>query len=152
MKNDDAPKVVYIYHNEIDATGDSRKSESRTFEAVEQTVLYLHKMIKKLNAFNVYQIWITADHGFIFNERALQDADREDAPKGEGFGDIDPRFVLGKIGQLPLSNTSDMSTDLKLTLPTATNRFRKQGSGVQYNHGGASLQELIERDAIPKTD
>ena len=98
-------------------------------------------MLSYLNNFNVYQIWITADHGFIFNERALKDVDREDPPKD--IGEIHSRFVMGKTGKINLSDTTDFTTDLKLTLPNTTNRFRKQGSGAQYVHGGASLQELI---------
>ena len=141
LQNDSEPKVVYIYHNEIDSVGDAQKSESRTFEAVESTITQLQKILSYLNNFNVYQIWITADHGFIFNERALKDADREDAPKD--IGEIHSRFVLGKTGAVHLSDTTDLKTDLKLTLPNTTNRFRKQGSGTQYVHGGASLQELI---------
>ena len=141
LKNDNEPKIVYIYHNEIDSVGDAAKSESRTFEAVENTLIQLQKMLSYLNNFNVYQIWITADHGFIFNERALKDVDREDPPKD--IGEIHNRFVMGKTGKINLSDTTDFTTDLKLTLPNTTNRFRKQGSGAQYVHGGASLQELI---------
>ncbi len=141
LENDEDPKVVYIYHNEIDETGDSKKSESRSFESVESTILYLHRVLKKLNSLNVYQIWITADHGFIYNERKLRDSDYEDLPKIAGETDI--RFVLSKTGTINLSDTTNLETDVKITLPRGINRFRKQGSSMQYVHGGTSLQELI---------
>jgi uncharacterized protein (TIGR02687 family) len=141
LQNEGESKVVYIYHNEIDNVGDDIKSENRTFEAVENTVLHLHKLLKKLNNLNIYQIWITADHGFIFNDRALKEADIEDAPKD--LGEVHSRFILGKKGAINVSNTTDLKTNLRLTLPNTINRFKKQGSGKQYVHGGASLQELI---------
>jgi uncharacterized protein (TIGR02687 family) len=141
LENENAPKVVYVYHNEIDETGDSTKSENRSFESVESTILHVHKLIKKLNSLNVYQIWVTADHGFIYNERKLKDSDYEELPKIEG--DTDIRFVLAKSGTINVSDTTNLQTDLKLTLPSGINRFKKQGSSRQYVHGGASLQELV---------
>ena len=32
---------------------------------------------------------------------------------------------------------------MKVALPKSVNRYKRQGSGVQYVHGGASIQELI---------
>lgn len=141
LKNDDEPKIVYVFHNEIDETGDSKKSESRSFEAVENTIQQLIKILSYLSNFNVYQIWITADHGFIYNERKLRDKDYEDLPKIAGETDI--RFVLSKTGDINLCDTTNLKTDVKITLPNGINRFRKQGSSMQYVHGGISLQELI---------
>ena len=44
---------------------------------------------------------------------------------------------------MDLKNTTNLDTDLKIVIPKAINRFRKSGSGIQFVHGGASLQELI---------
>ena len=58
-------KVVYVYHNVIDAIGDTRKTERRTFDAVEDAVEDLAALVKSVHAtYNVRHVYITADHGF----------------------------------------------------------------------------------------
>ena len=39
--------VVYIYHNRIDSIGDKRDSEERVFEAVEDALQDLIRIVKK---------------------------------------------------------------------------------------------------------
>jgi len=66
MKRDEArefikgQRVVYIYHNVIDARGDSASTESETFEAVADCISELIKLVKfcvdKLNAGKVWAI------------------------------------------------------------------------------------------------
>jgi PglZ domain len=67
--------VVYIYHNLIDITGDKRDSEERVFEAVADTIDYLIKLIKKLTGANANNIIITADHGFIYQHRSIENSE-----------------------------------------------------------------------------
>ena len=67
--------VIYIYHNRIDATGDKRESEDRVFEAVEETLLELIRLIKKLTGANVNNMLVTSDHGFIYQNRAIEESD-----------------------------------------------------------------------------
>ena len=43
----------------------------------------------------------------------------------------------------PLSNTTKFKDDLFVTIPSSTNRYKKQGVGHQFVHGGGSLQEVI---------
>ena len=69
-------KVVYVYHNVIDAIGDTRNTERRTFDAVEDAVQELAALVKSVHAtYNVRHVYITADHGFLYNARTLADAD-----------------------------------------------------------------------------
>jgi hypothetical protein len=42
-----------------------------------------------------------------------------------------------------LSKASSVKSDFILTIPKAINRYKRQGHGVLYVHGGASLQEMI---------
>ena len=67
--------VVYVYHNQIDATGDKKESEGRVFDAVEDTLEELIKIIKKLVAANATNLLVTSDHGFIYQDRILEDSD-----------------------------------------------------------------------------
>jgi uncharacterized protein (TIGR02687 family) len=142
--------VVYIYHNRIDATGDKRETEERTFEAVEEALQELLKIVKKLVAANANNLIVTADHGFIYQNRAL---DESDFAGEEATGDTvllrDRRFVVG----MGLNeNTSlkkftaaqlGLEGDLEFQIPKSINRLRLKGSGSRYVHGGASLQEVV---------
>jgi len=142
--------VVYVYHNRIDKTGDTRDTEWQVFEAVEDTLDELIKIIKKLYAANASNIIVTADHGFIYQNRKL---DESDFSSIEATGDAvlfrDRRFVLGKnlktnpslkkfdAGQLGLAG------DVEVQLPKSINRLRRQGSGSRFVHGAATLQEIV---------
>ena len=142
--------VIYVYHNQIDATGDKRDAEDRVFEAVEETLQTIIKIIKKLAGANANNMIVTADHGFIYQHRAL---DESDFSGGEAAGDTillkDRRFVVGKgLKEQPGLRTfapADLGLegDLEIQVPKSINRLRKSGAGSRYVHGGASLQEVI---------
>lgn len=144
-------RLVYLYHDWIDAVGDKKRTEYETFTASSRAIEDLKRMIKKLNGWNVYHILVTADHGFLFNYNTLTESSREDLPKTEGYCREHVRFVVGEEFQgkvdgylFNLNDTTNIDSDLKVAVPRAINRYRKQGNvGVQFVHGGASLQELI---------
>ena len=143
-------KIVYIYHNVIDAVGDDRKTEHRTFEEVERAIKELVPMIKKIHSsFNVSKIFITADHGFLYNMNDLPESMYETLPDNKNALWNHNRFsVLKKEIKtdsyiFDLAKASNIKTDFKITIPKAVNRYKRQGHGVHYVHGGASLQEMI---------
>ena len=144
-------KIVYVYHDWIDAVGDKKRTEDQTFEASSKAVEDIKRLIKKLYGWNVYHMLVTADHGFLFNYNELKESSREALPKTKGYSRDHVRFVVaeefeGKVDgyQMNLSDTTNITTDLKVAVPRAINRYRKQGNvGVQFVHGGASLQELL---------
>lgn len=140
---------LYLYHNHIDFVGDKRDSEERVFDAVEKTIEELIDVIKKLTNANATNIIITADHGFLFQNRPLDESDYLSA---EAKGEIlyhDRRFVLGKNLEKNDSFKSFNAQDLNLKgnidvlIPKSINRLRKQGSGSRFVHGGATLQEIV---------
>jgi len=142
--------VVYVYHNRIDATGDKRESEERTFEAVEETLQELIKIIKKLTAANANNILVTADHGFIYQHRVLDESDFSGSePEGEDILFRDRRFVIGKkLLEKPglrkfESSELGLKGDVEVQIPKSINRLRLKGSGSRFVHGGASLQEVV---------
>jgi len=142
--------VVYVYHNRIDATGDKRDSEERTFEAVEETLQELIKIIKKLTAANANNLLVTADHGFIYQHRALDESDfTRSEPEGEKILFRDRRFVIGKkLVEKPglrkfESSELGLQGDLEIQIPKSISRLRLKGSGSRYVHGGSSLQEVV---------
>ncbi|MDD4274381.1 MAG: BREX-1 system phosphatase PglZ type A [Desulfobacter postgatei] len=142
--------VLYVYHNRIDATGDKRESEERVFEAVEETLQELIRLVKKLNNANLYNFIVTADHGFIYQNRAIDESDFSGVDaQGDQILFRDRRFVLGK-GLTEVSGlhkfTPDqlgLAGDVEVQIPRSINRLRLKGSGSRFVHGGASLQEVV---------
>jgi len=146
-------RVLYIYHDQIDAVGDKAVSEDKTFEAVRTAIDELTALVGFIiNNLNGTRIIITADHGFIYQEKDLAQLDKsilEIEPKsavkkhkrfilGKNFGKSDKVFA-GSTKQ-----TSNTEEDMKFWLPKGTNRFNFVG-GAKFFHGGAMLQEI----AIP---
>lgn len=142
--------VVYIYHNRIDHTGDKMHSEGQAFEAAEQTLDDLIRLIKKLTAANANNLLITADHGFIYQNRELDESDfLGDVVSGDDIRYRDRRFVLGKgLSASPAfhhfsSEQLGLDGDMEVQIPKSINRLRLKGSGSRFVHGGASLQEVV---------
>ena len=62
-------RLVYIYHDTIDAMGDSAATEKETFQAVRKAINELASLVAYIiNNLNGHHIVITADHGFFFTE------------------------------------------------------------------------------------
>jgi uncharacterized protein (TIGR02687 family) len=144
-------RIVYIYHDWIDAIGDKKKTEHQTFEAATKAQEDISKLLKKLFAWNIYHVLITADHGFLYNHTHIAETAREIPPKTVGYAQLGTRYAIaddfeGKVeGYVAdMRNTTHLDTDLKIALPRAINRYRKQGNiGLQFAHGGAAIQELL---------
>ncbi|MEK8225267.1 PglZ domain-containing protein [Oerskovia sp. M15] len=68
-----AHKVLYVFHNRIDSAGDKADTERLTFEEVEGAQRELVDLVKMLNSANAYNIFITADHGFLYQDDPLPD-------------------------------------------------------------------------------
>lgn len=145
-----ANDVLYIYHNRIDHTGDKIHSEGQAFEAAEQTLEDLVRLVKKLTAANATNILITADHGFIYQNRAIEESDFSSVDaEGDSILYRDRRFVLGR-GLKPSPGLQTFSpgkiglaSDVEIQIPKSINRLRLKGSGSRFVHGGASLQEVV---------
>jgi len=156
MKGDDCRAlvrdhdVIYVYHNRIDATGDKRESEERIFEAVEETLQELIRLIKKLAGANANNLLVTSDHGFIYQNRAIDESDFSGVDaEGEQILFRDRRFVLGK-GLAEASSLHKftpeqlgLAGEVEVQIPKSINRLRLKGSGSRFVHGGASLQEVV---------
>ncbi|MFH1635770.1 MAG: BREX-1 system phosphatase PglZ type A [Chloroflexota bacterium] len=143
-------RVIYVYHNRIDAVGDKRDTEERTCEAVEQALDELIDIIKKLAAANVTNMLVTADHGFIYQHRPIDESEFAGVDvAGDEILYRDRRFVIGRGLQPNASVKAFSAADLGLTgdlefmIPKSINRLRLKGAGSRYVHGGASLQEVI---------
>jgi len=156
MRNDEGKTlfrdhhVVYIYHNRIDAIGDKLLTEDQLPQAAEDTIEDLTKLVRKLTSANFTNILITADHGFLYQHRALDESDFAIAdPKGEEILFRNRRFVIGR-GLAPTTGMKHFTAqalglagDLEVLIPNSINRMRVKGSGSRFVHGGAALQEIV---------
>ena len=143
-------EVVYVYHNLIDKTGDTRDTEERVFGAAEETLEELLRVIKKLANANANNVLVTADHGFIYQNRPLQESDfLSTQPEGTAVLYTDRRFVLGRGLREHASFKTlqpkqlGLAGDLQVQIPKSINRLRLKGSGSRFVHGGATLQEVV---------
>lgn len=142
--------IVYVYHNRIDAIGDKLQTEDKLPEAAEDAIEDLTKLVRKLTSANFSNILITADHGFLYQHRALDESDFAIAdPQGAEILFRNRRFVIGR-GLTPTSGMKHfgaaglgLSGGLDVLIPNSINRMRVKGAGSRFVHGGASLQEVV---------
>jgi len=146
-------KVIYVYHDWIDKIGDKQASESKTFEAVAVTVTELTQLVSfVINALNGANVLLTADHGFLYQESALDSADKSVLiEKPEAAVRSKKRYVIGKgLGENPKawSGSTQVTADttpegsLDFWVPKGASRFHLAG-GARFVHGGAMPQEIV---------
>ncbi len=144
-------RLIYIFHDRIDAIGDKAVSESNTFEAVRKTINDLFALVRfVIDSLNGTRILITADHGFIYQEKAPAPIDKSKIEINPGDTvKTHKRFILGKklvssdkaySGNTKTSANTD--TEMDFLLAKGTNRFSFSG-GARFFHGGAMLQEIV---------
>jgi uncharacterized protein (TIGR02687 family) len=144
-------RLVYIYHNVIDATGDQGSTEGRTFEAVRQTIRELASVVAYvINNLNGHHVVVTSDHGFLFTESAPGEPDKSSLPdKPSGTVKAKKRYLIGhnlgdhgSVWHGSTVVTARAEGDMEFWIPKAANRFHFTG-GARYIHGGAMLQEIV---------
>jgi uncharacterized protein (TIGR02687 family) len=143
-------EVIYVYHNLIDKTGDTRDTEERVFAAAEDTLQELIRIIKKLANANASNILVTADHGFLYQNRVLEESDfLACEPEGDDIFYRNRRFVLGtglhSSGSFKTFMPAQLGLEgtVEVQIPKSINRLRQKGSGSRFVHGGATLQEVV---------
>jgi uncharacterized protein (TIGR02687 family) len=144
-----AHEIIYIYHNEIDATGDKSASEHKVFDAVEDSFATIEKIIKQIANFNGSNILITADHGFLYQNTPTADSEFCSVEKPSSFKHFNRRFIISdeikKSGCIEIYDASSLNIkgNEKVALAKSINKIRLQGGGHRFVHGGASLQEMV---------
>ena len=140
--------VVYLYHDAIDAIGDKRATEDQVFEACEDAISELVNLVRLIvNDLSGSRIYITADHGFLYSYQALRESDKAESDLISGkILDKDHRYVILEKGasadhMVPAAMYHFESEHMGFA-PREYIRIKKQGGGVNYVHGGISLQEL----------
>jgi len=144
-------RVVYVYHDQVDAVGDKAATEGQTFGAVRQAIDELCDLVSKIiNSLNGNHLVITADHGFLFQETPPGETDKNTlAGKPAGTLLAKKRYLLGR--NLPASDqawhgttavTAGAGGGMEFWVPKGANRFHFVG-GSRFVHGGAMPQEIL---------
>lgn len=143
-------RVLYVYHDVIDATGDKQGTERRVFEAAEQALGELVDLVKKAANANATNIFVTADHGFLFQDEELpQQFFLSEAPHGDKILVKNKRYVLGHGLKVDFAFTTfsgvqlELDSDIEVQIPKSIHRLRLPGGGTRFVHGGATLQEVV---------
>lgn len=140
-------KLIYIYHDQIDATGDKPANQDKVFEACDLAVNDLLALVKKLVGWNITQVLITADHGFLYQRTSPEAYDKLSAPEQDVLL-LKHRCVLSRQ---PSQTPGLISLELKnyhseqpvyALVPRGAQRFRLSGGSTRYSHGGAMPQEI----------
>lgn len=139
-------RLVYVYHDVIDAAGDSVKSERETYVAVERAMDDLAKLVDLLSRWQAKRIFITADHGFLYQNSKVENAEKVASVEGDKF-DGNRRFVIGQnlvagAGAIVVPENFTTLQGAEKAIAKGINRF-VGGGGLQFVHGGATPQEVI---------
>lgn len=144
-------RVVYVYHNEIDATGDTASSEEKAFQAVRSTIKELGALINHvINNLNGRRVVVTADHGFLYQETRPGSAEKSRLDvKPTGSLKQKKRYLLGeKLGTDDsvwsgrMQTTAGALGEMEFWVPKGNNLFHFTG-GARFVHGGAMPQEVV---------
>lgn len=165
-KNIENARVVYIYHDEIDAIGDKLATENKTFEACNQAVNDIKLLIERiLTRFNGTRVLVTADHGFLFKSSNVVDSDKTALTvKPSGAIEAKKRYLIGenlpednyywKGNIVTTANLAPSGCDPEFIVPKGSNRFNFVG-GSKFIHGGIMPQEIcvpVIKVKLLKTD
>jgi uncharacterized protein (TIGR02687 family) len=141
--------VVYIYHNAIDAVGDTLKTEDQVFDACEDAITEIKNLVRTIiNDLSVTNIIITSDHGFLYSYMPLDESEKAEKSFLSGnIIELDRRYVIADgdctadyMLKIPMTH---LNSNLSGFTPLDNIRMKKQGGGMNYVHGGISLQESV---------
>lgn len=142
--------LIYLYHNQIDAKGHELKTTKELVDATEKAIEEIKKAIQALRTNGVSHIIVTADHGFIYQERPIYDTDKIDLANEDYLGNAHLRYLItpDKLSVRGVKSTTmgiSLSNDDKTNIyyPTSPNEFIAKSGSKNYVHGGSSIQEML---------
>ncbi len=137
--------VVYIYHDKIDET--SHTDEALVFDSCDDAISELKNMVRIIvNEFSGTRIYITSDHGFIYTYKPLTEDAKVDKTSSADDIEVDRRYLITKKGAKPeylLPVKFLDGTQYDAFAPIGNTRIKKKGGGLNFVHGGISLQEMV---------
>lgn len=139
--------VVYIYHDTIDEA--SHISDTAVFSACDKAISELKNLVRIIvNEFGGTNILITADHGFLYTYSPLTEDDKADKSSFNGMDvEYGRRYAIMQKGAqpnylLPVKFLGG-NTEFDGFAPRESIRIKMNGGGMNFVHGGISLQEMV---------
>jgi uncharacterized protein (TIGR02687 family) len=139
--------IVYIYHDKIDEA--SHTADNLVFPACDDAIAEIKNIVRIIcNEFGGTRIYITSDHGFLYTYSPLTEDDKVDKTS---FNQQDVEYgrryaIMQKGAQpdylLPVKFVDDQA-DLDAFAPRENVRIKMSGGGLNFVHGGISLQEMV---------
>ena len=136
-------EVVYIYHDVID--GMSHTNELGVCEACDTAIDEIENLVRIITGMSGVQVYITADHGFLYTAKRLEDMDKMDR-----FSDCvveqERRYILSdrELDDTSLMSVKGFYNGDGIYGYAPRENIRVKGWGSQnFVHGGVSLQELV---------
>lgn len=139
--------IVYIYHDKIDEA--SHTADNLVFPACDDAINEIKNIVRIIcNEFGGTRIFITADHGFLYTYSPLTEDAKVDK---NSFHQMDVeygrRYAIMEQGAepdylLPVKFL-DEESGLTAFAPRENIRIKMSGGGLNFVHGGISLQEMV---------
>lgn len=142
--------VIYLYHNQIDAKGHELKTTRELVNATEKAIKEIKDAIQTLRTNGVAHIIVTADHGFIYQERPIQDTDKIDLSDQNYQGNAHLRYLITPdevnvkgVKGTTMGRSLNNDDPTHVYYPTSSNEFVAKSGSKNYVHGGSSIQEML---------
>jgi uncharacterized protein (TIGR02687 family) len=139
--------LIYIYHNTIDSRGENE--ETKVFDAAYEAIDEILSLIKKLyNTLQISNYIVTADHGFVYRDTKVSESQKYSDIMRLKLQESSKRYLITN-DETTIPYTLHFGLDYlgdnnpNVILPYGYDYFKTQGGGIQYVHGGASLQEIV---------
>ena len=139
-------KVVYIYHDTIDNAGEHNENE--VFTACDKAINELERLVKDLHTtFSGINAFITADHGFFYKRGKVESYEK--TGKTTNSTKQKTRYsysasIVDEEGILSISLDYLFGENSGyVNIPKGNIIFARQGTGINYVHGGILPQEII---------
>jgi len=139
--------VIYIYHDTIDQA--SHASNSSVFRACDDAIQEIKTIIDKIvQDLHSSKFIITSDHGFLYNFSPLHENNKVDKESCNGqVVELGRRYAIfeksATLGYLMPVKFFDEASDYSVFAPRENIRIKMSGGGLNFVHGGISLQEMV---------
>lgn len=142
--------VVYVYQNQIDQRGEGSRSENEVFNACEEAVREIQTLIHRLTGYvSATRFLVTADHGFIYKRDKLTESEKISIDKSDLLK-TNYRYLVSESQYVEDKAVISRSmaylsaiNRLYVTTPKGADIIKKRAGGMNYVHGGSSLQEMV---------
>lgn len=140
-------EIVYLYHDTVDKA--SHTADNAVFAACDEAIDQIKNLIRIIvNEFGSTSVIVTADHGFLYTYSPLNEDGKVDkTTPGEQDVEVDRRYLIAHKGAKPdyllPVRFLDGTTEFTAFAPRENVRIKKRGGGLNFVHGGISLQEMV---------